>query len=56
MEVVSTLLRLLSRLFRQTAATARSKLTAKLAPDLIEVRVPHPDVDLNDFWAFQRTD
>jgi len=31
------------------------KLTTRLAPDLIAVRVPHPDLDLNNFWTFGRT-
>jgi hypothetical protein len=52
----AALLRSLSRLLRQVTAAIRLELTTKLAPDVIEVRVPHPDVDLNDFWAFQRTD
>jgi hypothetical protein len=42
-------------MLRDARLAALFKLTAKLAPDLIEVRVPHPDLDLNNFWAFRRT-
>lgn len=38
-----------SRLF------ARLLRDARLAADLIDVRVPHPELDLNDFWVFRVT-
>jgi hypothetical protein len=44
-----------SRMLRDARLAALFKLTTTLAPDLIEVRVPHPDLDLNNFWAFRRT-
>ena len=40
---------------RDARLAALFKLTTTLAPDVIEVRVPHPDLDLNNFWAFRPT-
>ena len=54
MKPFATLSQFAARRLKQATRAARFKLTAKLGPDLIEVQVPHPDLDLGDFWAFGR--
>ena len=55
MKTIATLSQFLSKLQSQVRLAARLEPAAALAPDLIEVRVPHPNLDLDDFWAFGRT-
>jgi hypothetical protein len=55
MKTIAAFSQFLSRSLTRVRLAARFKLAATLAPDLIEVRVPHPHLDLDDFWAFGRT-
>jgi hypothetical protein len=45
----------LSKLFARLLMSTRLAPSPEVVPDLIEVRIPHPDLDLDDFWAFPRT-
>jgi hypothetical protein len=47
--------RFFARLLSDSRLSARFALFPELAADLIEVRIPHPELDLNDFWAFGGT-
>jgi hypothetical protein len=51
----ATFSRFFARLLRDSRISARFALFPELAVDLIEVRVPHAELDLNDFWAFRGT-
>ena len=46
---------ILSKLFTRLWSSAKLALSPELTPELIEVRIPHPELDLGDFWAFPRT-
>jgi hypothetical protein len=56
MKPIATCSQFFTQMLRDARLAALFKLTTKLAPDLIEVRVPHADLDLNNFWAFRRTE
>jgi hypothetical protein len=44
-----------SKLFAQLLKSAALTPSPRLAADLIDVRVPHAELDLNNFWAFSGT-
>jgi hypothetical protein len=31
------------------------RISTEVSPEMVEVKVPHPELDLEDFWAFGRT-
>jgi hypothetical protein len=55
MRPFATVSNFFTRLLRDGRISTRLALFPELAADLIEVSVPHPDLDLNDFWAFRPT-
>jgi hypothetical protein len=46
---------LLYRLLRLARLPVRLKARAEGAKHVIEIWVPHPELNLDDFWAFRRT-
>ena len=45
---------LLSRFLQRTPSQVRSKVEPEQIWDVVEVPIPHPELDLDDFWAFRR--
>ncbi len=42
------------RLLKRLHWPVRARLSTTRVVDMIEVRTPHPEVNLDNFWAFRR--
>jgi hypothetical protein len=45
----------LSRLLRLLRLPLQMRIQNHVWAEMVEVKVPHPELNLDDFWAFRRT-